>query len=382
MLDIPVPHERLLMFIDKLNLDDRDMEKMRSFASVFAKKKEAFACHFYEAFLDIAETRLILDRLEHPESMKRIWEHWFENLFTRGLDQEFHAYLWRVGLRHVEVNLDQRFSNIGFSLVRQFCHDIIMAEIPEGERHALSMITDKLIDLCILIETSAFIEATTRCDLEVIRGIADKVRNPVTIIGGNVKRLQRKTEPGNPAYEVYDDLMVQTARLEQMVLDIKTYNEIFGREPKYTFVHPEAPVRTALERLSPRIDSLNIKIEMDFAPSLFMKADRQDMDQLFYYILQNGIDAADRENPLIRITASAEGTSPQNVRIEIFNTGKPPKDEDIDKFFSPFYSTKTQGTGFGLPIAQLAVKRSFGRMSIEPVNDKGTKVILTFPASE
>lgn len=382
MLEIPFPHERLLVFIDKLNLDEKDMERISPYAPVFAKKKVAFACHFYEAFLDLPETRLILDRLEHPDSMKKIWEYWFESLFTRGLDQDFQTYLWRVGLRHVEVNLDQRFSNLGFSLVRQFCHDIIMSEIPDGERHAISIIVDKLIDLCILIETSAFIEATTRCDLEVIKGIADKVRNPVTIIGGNIKRLQRKAEPGSPAFEVYDDLMAQTLRLEQMVLDIKTYNEIFGRETVFTFVHPEAPARTAIERLRARIDSLNMIVEMDFGPSLFIKADRQDMDQLFYYIFQNAIDAAERENPLIRISAHAEGTPPHSVRIEIFNTGKPPKDEDIEKFFSPFYSTKTQGTGFGLPIAQLAVKRSFGRMSIEPADEKGTKVVITFPVSE
>jgi len=35
-------------------------------------------------------------------------------LFTLPLDESLLSYIWRIGIRHVEVYLDQRFSNLGF----------------------------------------------------------------------------------------------------------------------------------------------------------------------------------------------------------------------------------------------------------------------------
>ena len=380
MTRIPPPYEKFMMFIEKLNIEEQEINRLRSFAPVFIQKKDEFADYFHTVFQEITETRIILEHETKPGLLKKVWAEWFESLVTRGLDRTFHIYLWKVGLRHVEVGLDQRYSNLGFSLVRQFCQKVIRSEIPTEERLAITLIIDSLIDLCLLIETSAFIEGTTRCDLEVIRGIADKVRNPVAIIGGNIRRLQKKSDAGSSIYAVYEDLIAQTLRLDRMVQDIRTYNDMFSRDQEFAFVHPEAPIRTALELLKPRIESLNVKIEMAFEKVSFVKADRRDMDQLFYCLLQNSLDAVDKEKPFIRITSSTEELH-HEMKIDIFNTGAPPREQDLDILASPFYSTKAEGTGFGLAIAQLAVKRGFGRLSIESAGGQGTTVTVILPAA-
>jgi signal transduction histidine kinase len=380
MTGIPPPYEKFMMFIERLNIEEQEIDRLRSFAPVFIQKKDEFADYFQSVFQEITETRIILEHEEKPGFLKKVWAEWFESLVTRGLDRTFHFYLWRVGLRHVEVGLDQRYSNLGFSLVRQFCQKIIRTEIPAEDRLAVTVIIDSLIDLCLLIETSAFIEGTTRCNLEVIRGIADKVRNPVAIIGGNIRRLQKKIDAGNSAYVVYDDLIAQTMRLDRMVHDISTYNEMFSRDQEFAFVHPEAPILSALDLLKQQIESLNVKVEMALENVPFVKVDRRDMDHLFYCLLQNSLDAVDREKPLIRITSPA-GELHYGLKIEIFNTGAPPKEQDLDKLASPFYSTKAEGTGFGLAIAQLAVKRNFGKLSIESVEGEGTTVTVVLPVA-
>ena len=53
------------------------------------------------------------------------------------------------------------------------------------------------------------------------------------------------------------------------------------------------------------------------------------------------------------------------VEVEIFNNGKSPNLEDMDNLFVPFYSSKPYGTGFGLPIAQLAAKKNMGELYLE-----------------
>jgi len=88
--------------------------------------------------------------------------------------------------------MDQRFLNLGFALARQFCHDVLAAEAPPERYEPLVRAIDKVLDLCVLVETTAYIEAATRCDVEVIRGVVDRLRAPVTVIAGNLQRLHRK----------------------------------------------------------------------------------------------------------------------------------------------------------------------------------------------
>ncbi len=66
--------------------------------------------------------------------------------------------------------------------------------------------------------------------------------------------------------------------------------------------------------------------------------------------------------------------------MEVFNSGTLPLKENVEKFFSPFYTTKPEGSGFGVPISALAARKNFGRFTIEPA-EEGTKVVLTLPAS-
>ncbi|MCK7467741.1 MAG: protoglobin domain-containing protein [Desulfosudis oleivorans] len=131
-----------------------------------------------------------------PGVLKRTWSSWFEAFFSADFDDRFLSWLWKIGVRHVEVNLDQRFSNLGFAIIRQFCHGIVLKEVPLEMRGPILSIIDKLIDLCVLVETSAYIENTTSCDIEVMREMADRVRNPAMIIGWNIKRLQDKVSIG------------------------------------------------------------------------------------------------------------------------------------------------------------------------------------------
>jgi signal transduction histidine kinase len=65
--------------------------------------------------------------------------------------------------------------------------------------------------------------------------------------------------------------------------------------------------------------------------------------------------------------------------IEIFNTGRPIKEDEFDKFATPFFSTKPAGTGFGIPIIRLAVRKNHGKVIFLPAPDEGMIVMITLP---
>ncbi|MGD2080820.1 MAG: protoglobin domain-containing protein [Nitrospirota bacterium] len=377
------PISKLRFLQRRLALSEAELEVLKPFREFFVSGKEEFADYFYSVFSGIPETKYIIERLENPGLMKKIWARWFEALFGRDrLDDDFLAYLWRIGGRHVDVGLDQRFTNLGFSVARQFCHGMVISGVPEGKRADLLVALDKLLDLCLLVETSAYIAATTRCDLELINGIADKIRNKITIIGGNIRMLKRKAEPSSPAYEVYEALLMESRMCENMVRDINVYNDVFQRETEYQDVSLEDAVRRAVEHIKPEENFKGVGLEVAISPDAsHVHADPRDVRKLLVYALENAFEAAEGEAPRVRVSSGRECTPSEFVCIEIFNTGTPPKPEAVEKFFSPFYSTKAEGSGFGVPIATLAAKKNFGTLAIVPAGAEGTTVKVTLPAA-
>jgi signal transduction histidine kinase len=378
-----IPHEKLRMFQQKIGIDLVEMEKVEPYRSLFVERKYEFAGYFYDTFLQIPETRMILESRRDPGFMKTVWALWFESFFGSRLDETFLTYLWRIGVRHVEVNLDQRFTNLGFSVIRQFCHKIVLSEIARNLAGPVMTTIDKLLDLCILVETSAYVENTVRCDLEVIKDVADRVRNPATVIGGNIKRLLKKTDPASLEHGVYETLMSENKRLESMVTDIKTYMTLFNEDSNPRVVGLKGLIAAVVDLLKEDGKFPQVRLDLEIDPHFgSVKGDPKELECLFYYLLQNSMEAVDLEKPYVKVSSQAEREVPSSVRVEIFNTGSPPAPEEIEKLFSPFYSTKVAGTGFGLPIAKLVVRKHHGNLLMEPVPGEGTKVIITLPGPE
>lgn len=383
MTKVNVPYKKLHTFRQWLGLNEAEIKRLEPLKDVFISRKEDFARHFHDYFMNIPEGKLIIEHQERPDYLLEAWAHWFESLFSMGLNDEFLSYLWRVGIRHVEVNLDQRFSNVGFSVVRQFCWRLALSELTLKEAAEVLEVLDKLVDFCILVETDAYIETSVRCDIEIIKGIADKIRNPVTVIGGNIRRLMKKVDVKDPVYPVYEFIFTQSNKCERMVRDIKTYMEVFEREPLLEKVSIEELLKVVLEGLLARGRNIRPRIEMDITPEAsYILSDLSDMKALFEHLIENSMEALEEKNPLIRISSSLEGAPPHSLIIEIFNTGTPLREEDVEKLFLPFYSTKPGGTGFGLGIARQATRNNLGRLLIKPVKGEGTKVILTLPIYE
>lgn len=378
------PKTKLRLFIGRLGLDEKELEHLFPFREIFINKKEEFADHFYNFFYKIPETRIIIENLEKSSgALKKGWTEWFGRLFQLRLDDEFLGYLWKIGVRHVEINLDQRYSNLGFSLARQFCEDVIVSEIPVEKKAIVSKVIAKLLDLCLLVETSAYIETTSRCDMEIIRGVADRIRNRVVVIGGNIKRLQKTTDTADPIYTVYESLITESSSCERMVIDIRTYMDMYQKEPEAQKVNIEELIRKTLERLhvKERFGSIHIDIELT-TKAAFILADPADLDELFYHLIENSLEALDTKNPYIKISSNYDPFLPGRLSIEIFNTGTPLKLEDMKKFMSPFYSTKPGGSGFGLPIVRLALRKNYGNLLLQPVPGQGTKVVISLPVPE
>lgn len=349
--------------MDELKLTENDLLVLNRHRDFFISKREEFAELFYGFFLKMTETRIVLEHFGGPDVMKLTWATWFERLFREELDAHFINYLWRIGIKHVEINIDQRFISLGFSLVRRFCHRLAIEGFSSQDAVELLPVVDKLIDSCILVETSAYIEATVRCDVEILMGIADKIRNPVTIIGGNLRRLQRHTDPNDSLYKDYEFLISSTSHCEDMIEDINTYIDMFQREARFEQIMLETVIENMLEKLSVRKKLEGVKVDFLLNPDVrFVRGDPVDLRHLFYHIIENSIEAAQAaEHPHVRISSVSQDVPPHTVRVELFNNGEVINLANISEF-SPLFipqNQRVQGWGFqslSLPCARISAR--------------------------
>jgi signal transduction histidine kinase len=380
--DLPIPYEKLNWFRSRLGLEGTGLSGLGPFVRLFLERDEEFSEAFYTYFYDIPETRILLKHERRPGHLKKAWRHWYKALFSQGLSNPFMAHIWHSGMRHVQLNIDQRFINLGYAVVRQFCHDLAHTHISVSEQGQVLTQIDRMIDFCLLVETQAYIAGTSHCDLEVVRGISHQVRNPLTVIGGNIVRLKRKAEPSSPEYKIFETILDENRRLEGMVIDVGVYSELFQKEPTYSNQSLKSAISSALEKMDQTGLHHSANIELQLSEELDgVLADPYDLGTLFYYVIQNRIEALDPIDPFVRISHSNPQPEGPFVAVEIFNRGAPLEAEEIEKAFIPFYSFKPQGTGFGLPIAQLAARKNLGDLRLEPVPDLGMRCIITLPAA-
>jgi signal transduction histidine kinase len=380
MSEYQAPFRKLHFFKDEIGITQSDLTVLDPFRSIFAGKQDEFADYFYDFFYQIPATKAILDREKERGTLKRMWSQWFAAFFLADFNDTFLGHLWTIGARHVEVNLDQRFSNLGFAVIRQFCQKMILLEAPADKQAPLLTVTDKLLDLCLLVETDAYIENATNCDIEVMREMADRVRNPAMIIGWNIKKLRDKVGAESKEYRVYDTVISENQRLENLVKDVKVYMDMFQAEPAFQNIHLEMLIETVLGRLREEKKYGDVKVSLDIdQETASVSGDPKELEHLFYYLLQNSMEAVSKDDPRVEIRVARDQILPNSLQIELFNTGDTPEGEEIEKLFSPFFSTKLIGTGFGLPIARIIAKKHHGTLSIQPASGKGTSVIICLP---
>jgi C4-dicarboxylate-specific signal transduction histidine kinase len=116
----------------------------------------------------------------------------------------------------------------------------------------------------------------------------------------------------------------------------------------------------------------------DTLPSIL--ADRLQLQQVLFNLLQNGIEAMDAlEDQPRRLTLRARQLSDDRIHIEVRDYG--PGLTDLDKPFEAFYTTKERGMGMGLAICRSIVVAHCGSLWAAPTEGPGATFCMTLPIS-
>lgn len=120
-----------------------------------------------------------------------------------------------------------------------------------------------------------------------------------------------------------------------------------------------------------------LEVSSDSDPAR-IRADRVLLQQALLNLLLNAVAAVPPGRGRIAVHAGDDGKG--TVTITVTDNGGGLTGEAAEKFFEPFYTTKNEGMGLGIPIARSIVEQHGGRLVVVNTPDRGLKVSLCLPA--
>lgn len=138
-------------------------------------------------------------------------------------------------------------------------------------------------------------------------------------------------------------------------------------------------VRETIELLRPELDNRGITIQEKLLRQLpAAPIDAAQIKQVLVNLIKNAMQAMTRGGVLgLQTDASADG-----VYLIVSDTGGGIPEEQINRIFEPFYTTKKKGTGLGLMIVQRIVRDHNGRIELESRVQQGTTFRIWLPRQE
>lgn len=210
-------------------------------------------------------------------------------------------------------------------------------------------------------------------------GFAHEVRNPLSTIGLHLALIKEdfegaQTPRDQRTYKRISTVEGEVKRL-QVILDEFLH---FVRKPllKKRPVEVNTMLEQLCEFMRPEVESKGIDLRcypgedvglFDMDPDMFRA--------VLVNLIRNAFQACDKGDEIL-VSSRREGNQ---ILLRVIDTGPGMDAETRERAFSPYYSTKKNGTGLGLPIARRIVEEHGGTMHMSSETDKGTQFTLALP---
>ena len=207
-----------------------------------------------------------------------------------------------------------------------------------------------------------------------VSGVAHDMKTPLIAIGGFTKMVQRNMEKGDPCYQKLDIVVHETLRLEKMVKDMLDFSRPLELCPIEEDLHEL--IRRSIAVVEESAQERKVKIRFRLADGLSpILCDSARMEQVFINLLMNAVQASP-EGETVKVKAVREGN---RIRVDISDDGCGIPHEQREEIFAPFFTTKKEGTGLGLPIVKKIVEAHDGRLDLSDNPEKGVTFSVLLP---
>ena len=216
--------------------------------------------------------------------------------------------------------------------------------------------------------------------------LAHEIKNPLSGIRGAAQLLSKKVKDGGLGE--YTGIIIKEAdRLDRIL------NAMLDFARPARLIKKDVNIHKAL-------DSVILLLEQDASTELFRKeydpslppvfGDEGQLTQVFLNLIKNAKEAVTQNGHITVVTRmitefhlTDTGTKPggagKMASVEIRDNGCGIKPEDLEKIFTPFFTTKPRGSGLGMAISLKIIKEHGGLLKIDSAPGRGTTVAVLLP---
>jgi two-component system CheB/CheR fusion protein len=201
--------------------------------------------------------------------------------------------------------------------------------------------------------------------------VAHEVRNPLAGLKGSLQVLASRLPRDLPGREIVPPMIARIDALERTVRDILMYSRPIAPKPRYFDVHGLVADAAAGARASVK----DARIELEPGSSV-AHADPEMCRAVLLNLLLNACEAGGDGPVIVR-----HRVDDAHVEIVVSDAGPglPPKVRD--QLFEPFVTTKSGGTGLGLPIARRLTQAQGGDLNLQTNDRGGTDAVVRLPTT-
>lgn len=220
---------------------------------------------------------------------------------------------------------------------------------------------------------------------EMATNLAHELNQPLSAIAnyarGAARRLAKDDTDPKPLLEAMDAISTQAERAGEIIRRVRTF--LRKDDPTRRPLDVRDTVREVIDLLHVDILAHGTKIKTAFvaAPPL-VDADPVQLQQVVLNLMRNGMEAMNAQDSGDRILHVSVSVPPNGgVEIAVSDQGAGIPQPDLDHIFDPFYTTKENGLGMGLPISRSIIESHGGRLTAASHLGGGTEFRVYLPAT-
>ena len=202
--------------------------------------------------------------------------------------------------------------------------------------------------------------------------LAHEIRNPLGSIKGFAQIMNENLRNDESIREGCDIIITESERLEALTRELLIYARPGKLEPERFSL--TKLIDDLVNMFAPGRDSFSmvkkIRVKNDN-----VYTDKDKLKQIVLNILHNAVDSLDTHGK-VEINVSEKKN---HISIIVKDTGRGMDEKTLKNACKPFHTTKTKGTGLGLPIVEHLVGVIKGTLSLKSKEGEGTTVTITFP---
>lgn len=215
-------------------------------------------------------------------------------------------------------------------------------------------------------------------------GVAHEIRNPLTAINVRVHGLKKSLQVGTSEHEDITVIDEEIRRLDGIVGDFLDFAR--PSEPRLVTIAVGMMFSRVQSLLSPQWKSAAIRFNVEPPPTVWVRVDPHQLEQVLINLLQNAADSIEERGTITlrarALTTRLGGRSIPAVVAEVVDSGKGIPPEAQKRIFDPFFTTKESGTGLGLAIAASIVAKHGGVLQYRTQVGRGTTFGIVLPRAE